>query len=80
MIANVEVRLDGYNFNTEIPYDRFNPFYPALGANLLVTQGLRKRVMFAFRHALVYHFQLVRIPHSDCSMDIFIQCRHLKRH
>jgi len=35
MVANVGVRLDGYNFNTEIPYDRFNPFYPALGAEAI---------------------------------------------
>ncbi len=32
MVANLGVRLDGYNFNTDIPANRFNPFYIAEGA------------------------------------------------
>ncbi len=28
MVANIGVRLDGYNFNMDVPSDRFNPFYP----------------------------------------------------
>jgi hypothetical protein len=32
MVANLGVRVDGYNFNTDMPYDRFNPLYIAEGA------------------------------------------------
>ena len=32
MVANVGVRVDGYNFNTAMPADRFNPFYFAEGS------------------------------------------------
>lgn len=28
MVANIGLRLDGYNFNMDVPLDRFNPFYP----------------------------------------------------
>ncbi|MFW5973166.1 MAG: carboxypeptidase-like regulatory domain-containing protein, partial [Bacteroidota bacterium] len=28
MVANVGLRLDGYNFNMDVPTNRFNPFYP----------------------------------------------------
>ncbi len=33
MVANVGVRVDGYNFNTAAPIDRFAPFYFAEGFN-----------------------------------------------
>jgi hypothetical protein len=32
MVANIGLRLDGYNFNTPLPFDRFNIFYPGTGA------------------------------------------------
>jgi hypothetical protein len=32
MVANIGLRLDGYNFNTPVPADRFNIFYPGTGA------------------------------------------------
>lgn len=28
MVANLGLRLDGYNFNMDVPTDRFRPFYP----------------------------------------------------
>jgi outer membrane receptor protein involved in Fe transport len=32
MVANLGLRLDGYNFNSDVPADRFNIFYPGTGA------------------------------------------------
>lgn len=32
MVANLGLRLDGYNFNADVPVDRFNIFYPGTGA------------------------------------------------
>jgi hypothetical protein len=28
MVANIGLRLDGYNYNMDVPTNRFNPFYP----------------------------------------------------
>lgn len=32
MVANLGVRLDAYNFGVDVPVDKYNLFYPALGA------------------------------------------------
>ena len=32
MVANLGLRVDGYNFGADVPADRFSPFYPAVGS------------------------------------------------
>lgn len=32
MVANLGIRFDAYNFGTDVPKDKYNPFYPALGS------------------------------------------------
>ncbi|MBN2364936.1 MAG: TonB-dependent receptor [Calditrichaeota bacterium] len=33
MVANLGVRFDAYNFGADVPVDKYNVFYPALGSN-----------------------------------------------
>lgn len=44
MVANIGLRLDGYNFGTDVPVDKFDVFYQALEAEAIGNPATRRSI------------------------------------